>query len=194
MMMHKQICVVLGLAIGTLQPLQLVQANPPRSIAILARLTPEQVKNLKAIAIPILVPVDFAADFKVAKVTVDRNRRFGPGYEITYKNPQKACFSIRSTKGGIGGPSYDFTHPVRNELLGATVMLFGQLAATAKAAGDRDLDRLYSTLYTEWQPLLAKPQANLYSFTTGPDARLGCQKGITPRRVIGIFQSLRLME
>jgi hypothetical protein len=164
------------------------------SVAVNAKLSASQVQELRSLGIEILVPTDIGNDFRVTKLELNRDSRFGPGYEILYKNSQNVCFMMRSTKGGIGGPAYEFSRSVKNDRLGSTPMLFGNGIVNAPSKpSDKDLDRTYNALYTSWIRPVRQTSGNFYSFASFVNPKLGCQSGVTPRRAIGYFTSIRAL-
>ncbi|MEB3294235.1 MAG: hypothetical protein VKJ24_13840 [Synechococcales bacterium] len=162
------------------------------SVAVNAKLSSSQVRELRSLGIEILVPTDIGRDFRVVKLDLSRDSRFGPGYDILYKNSQNVCFTMSSTKGGIGGPAFEFSRQVKNERLGATSILFGDAVVNApRKPSDKELDRTYTTLYTAWIRPIGQTSGNFYSFASFVNPKLGCQSSVTPRRAIGYFQSIR---
>lgn len=167
-----------------------VAASPP------GRLTTEQSRSLKTLGIRVAVPSYVPHGFTVSSVKTEpcpaKSQRtstgvcrFGPTYQILYRNPQRTCFEINAIGGGLGGPDPEFIFPVEIKLLGKTTIGFGKVPGDGKAPTAKQL---------------SQPQPRIWSWPAGEspyyqigtvENRDGCGKNLslTPLEVKRILQS-----
>lgn len=148
-------------------------------------LSAEQEQSLKALGIEIAVPTYVPPSFVVADVQVDRGR-FGPGYTILYRDPQRTCFVVMSG-GGLGGPTSEFVYPVRTDLLGSGTINFGKIPGDEKTPGPQDLAQPQPDIYA-W---MVRSPSTAYSVQTA-EWHDGCgpNRSLTPLDIQKILQSL----
>lgn len=180
-------------------------------------LTPKDQAALKALGIAIAVPANVPSGYTVSQVKLEpcaagSSRspkgvcRFGPQYGIFYRNAAKdSCFAIQSVGGGLGGPAWEYSLPIRSSLLKNTAVLFGKVPATAsKTPSAAQLNLPQPNLRTEWAS--TDDQGPFYS-VVGADyvrreflnERPGkpasqCRNTITPNEAIKIMQSLTWLK
>lgn len=66
-------------------------------------LSAAQTAKLKTFGPTVVVAGYIPPGFKLSKVTVEIDKRFGNSYEVQYQGPGKADFTIQGAYGGIGG-------------------------------------------------------------------------------------------
>jgi len=162
----------------------------------LRHLTTEQSRSLKTLGIRIAVPSYVPRGFTVSSVktepcpaksqrTATGVCRFGPTYQILYRNPQRTCFEISAVGGGLGGADPEFVFPVESQLLGKTTIGFGNMPGDGKPPSAKQL---------------TQPQPQIWSWPAGEspyyqirtlEHREGCGKNLslTPLEVKRMFQS-----
>ena len=162
----------------------------------LKHLTTEQNRSLKTLGIRIAVPNYVPRGFTVSSVKTEpcpaKSQRtstgvcrFGPTYQILYRNPQRTCFEISAVGGGLGGPDPEFVFPVESKLLGKTTLGFGKIPGDGKSPSAKQL---------------TQPQPQIWSWPAGEspyyqirtlENRDGCGKNLslTPLEVKRILQS-----
>lgn len=167
----------------------------PNQVQLLAnaQLSQRQTNQLKSLGVKIVIPSYVPAGFQVASVQVkpcaSGVRRFCPNYVIIYRNPNKSCFAIESTGGGIGDmPSNNLeqSYPVNNPILGKSAVL--------KYRKD---DRLSGpTLTGSWMgkgPFYRFTGANSRSFLDTAPPELSNCNDISPQEAVRVWESLRYL-
>ncbi len=101
-----------------------VPPPPPRS-AYIALLTPEQTAEIKALAIPLVVPTAIPAGFVVESVAVHQEDRF-TDYQILYRDTSDRCFLVEYASGGLGGiPTTEYRLPINPPLFAVDGVEYG---------------------------------------------------------------------
>ena len=194
--LRKTITITATSALVPIATLILTGVNTGSTAAALGLLTTEQSLSLKSLGIKIAVPSYVPRGFTVAHVktapcpakaqrTATGVCRFGPTYNILYRNPQRTCFEISAVGGGLGGPDPEFVVPVETKLLGSTTLGFGKVPGDGKKPSAKQL-----TL----------PQPQIWSWPAGNspyyqistvENRDGCGQNLslTPLEVKKILQS-----
>ncbi|WNZ25060.1 hypothetical protein HJG54_20865 [Leptolyngbya sp. NK1-12] len=99
--------------------------------------------NYKNIPVKIVLPTYIPDGFKVEKVEVGDDKRFGPGYSITYSDDSNNCFEISGASGGFGAGAEDF------EII----------TVNSKALGNVELG------YTQFDQVTNQPRIGFNQFT-----------------------------
>lgn len=165
-----------------------------------ASLTPSQQQQLKSLGIPIALPSQVPTGFQVHKVmvnpcpagasrTAQGTCRFGPDYEIIYRNPQGACFSMTAVGGGIGGVNQAFGYQVEVPLFREQVMLwFGETGVDYQSPTAQQRQQPQAQLRSDWAG-----QGPFYSLrSTQNDPQ--CQQSISPNQAEAILRSLQFLR
>lgn len=194
--LRKSITITATSVLVPIATLMLTSLNNGSTATTLGLLTMEQSRSLKSLGIKIAVPSYVPPGFTVANIktepcpaesqrTATGVCRFGPSYQILYRNSQRTCFEISAIGGGLGGSDPEFVFPVETKLLGSITLGFGETPGDGKRPSAEQL-----TL----------PQSNIWSWPAGEspyyqistvENRDGCGENLslTPLEVKKILQS-----
>jgi hypothetical protein len=177
-------------------------------------LTAKDQTTLKGLGIAIAVPTAVPTGYTVSKVetepcpaesprSAEGTCRFGPQYNIVYRNAEKdSCFTIRETGGGVGGPSGEYRQPFDTPLFGESALQFGETGSnTSKTPSAEQLDSPQPNMYTDWSTKSKDPSGPppFYSLAGGDasednKSETQCLNTITPNEAIKIVQSMTWLE
>jgi hypothetical protein len=152
----------------------------------MAGLTDTQQATLKSLGIKVVIPRYIPQGFQVAKIKTEPCRskdacRVGqPSYTITYRSPQKVCFDIEGTSGGLGGPELEDAIPVKSKLFGST-----QVGSFNMREG--------SHLSSDWLTV-SSPSGSSYRLYSRESKPNGCTSKIMPQEAVKVVQSLEWLE
>ncbi|BAD78204.1 unknown protein [Synechococcus elongatus PCC 6301] len=165
-------------------------------------LTPSQRQQLKSLGIPVVIPKAIPTGFQVKNVSVkpcpaqsSRNSRgvcrFGPDYEILYRNSQGACFTMVAVGGGIGGVDQTYGYEVAVPLFRERVMLwFGDLNTNTpyRTPTEQQRQQSQSNLRSDW---LGKGPFYGVSYVQREPQ---CRRGISPKQAEQVLRSLQFLR
>lgn len=185
---------------GTESPTATVPAPPPEAApppppvgAFLAQLSPDQLQQLEALGVEVVVPGVVPAAFSVADIQANPGSGSGPdggaSYSIVYRDGENHCFAIEFAAGGIGDmPAVEHQVPISPPLFSEQdySLYYGQYVDPQLRAQFPESD-----LHTDWmaggQGFYRLIGAAYINSTLLPQA--GCQD-IAPETAVGIVESL----
>lgn len=179
---------------GSVIPLVTSQTNVALSQSAIAqaapesqgRLTPVQIQKLNLLGLRIAAPTYVPTGFWVSSVEIKPGRAPGrPGYTISYRDPDNACFAINSGRGGLGGPSLEGyqTLPINSALLGRGTMYYARSVNSSKDAPPA----LFSL------PIEAR-DGRWYAFQGAGSREMSGCKNISPQEAVRVIESLQYLN
>lgn len=185
---------------GSEAPTVTVPAPPPETAppsppagSFLAQLSPDQMQQLEALGVEVVVPGVVPGGFSVADIQAHPASGSGPdggsSYSIVYRDQENHCFAIEFASAGIGGmPEVEHQVPISPPLFSGQdySLYYGQYVDPALRSQFAE-----SELHTDWmaggEGFYRLIGAAYINSTLLPQA--GCQD-ISPETAVGIVESL----